>query len=329
MDNLTHSLTGLCMARAGLNRWAPDATPILLLAANVPDIDVVSGLGGSAALLHWHRNWTHSLPFSLVLAIAMVAVVRLVTRHRVGWIPAILAAWLGVLSHLLLDLTNNYGVRLLEPFSGRWFAWDITYVVDPYIWAVLLLALFAPLLGRLLSSELGTRRRIYPSRGWAVFALAFIVLFDCGRLVLHSRAIATLESRLYGGKTPLRTAAFPTALNPLQWQGLSETDDRAFLYDFNLTTEFDPASGKSFYRNDPGKTALILQKQRDFGALIEFAQYPLWRVVDDENNAIYRLTDLRFGDPVAQTFTCSARLIGVDTVVDERCDFSFAPAYGR
>jgi inner membrane protein len=131
LDNLTHSLVGVFLARAGLNSLAPDAMPILLLAANAPDIDVVGGLGGAAMLLQWHRSWTHSLAFSLVLAVAAVALVRIFSKIRTGWISAIAAAWIGVLSHLLLDLTNNYGVRLLEPFSSRWFEWDITFVIDP------------------------------------------------------------------------------------------------------------------------------------------------------------------------------------------------------
>src|ERR1043165_1620564 len=45
MDPLTHTATGLFLSRAGLNRWTPLATPILLLAANAPDIDI-GGVGG-------------------------------------------------------------------------------------------------------------------------------------------------------------------------------------------------------------------------------------------------------------------------------------------
>jgi hypothetical protein len=42
---------GLALSRAGLNRLTPQATAILLLAANAPDIDVVSAAGGSLAYL--------------------------------------------------------------------------------------------------------------------------------------------------------------------------------------------------------------------------------------------------------------------------------------
>jgi len=61
MDNLTHTAIGLFLSRAGLNRWTPAATPILLLAANAPDIDIVTLSGGSLNYLHYHRHLTHSL----------------------------------------------------------------------------------------------------------------------------------------------------------------------------------------------------------------------------------------------------------------------------
>src|SRR5271157_6305162 len=60
MDPLTHTATGLFLSRIGLKRWTPLATPILLLAANAPDIDIVTASGGSLSYLHYHRHLTHS-----------------------------------------------------------------------------------------------------------------------------------------------------------------------------------------------------------------------------------------------------------------------------
>ena len=59
---------------------------------------------------------------------------------RIAWKMAFLVSLVGVASHLVLDLTNVYGIRLLLPFSARWLRLDITSVVDPWIWAALLLS---------------------------------------------------------------------------------------------------------------------------------------------------------------------------------------------
>ena len=51
MDNLTHSLVGLMLARAAGSESATNILPAtLMIAANIPDIDVVAGLGGALDL---------------------------------------------------------------------------------------------------------------------------------------------------------------------------------------------------------------------------------------------------------------------------------------
>lgn len=67
MDNITHSLTGLALSRAGLNRFTPHASWILFLSANAPDCDVLSAFGGALRYLNYHRHLTHSLLFIPVL----------------------------------------------------------------------------------------------------------------------------------------------------------------------------------------------------------------------------------------------------------------------
>src|SRR5215468_11248262 len=111
MDPLTHTATGLFLSRAGLKQWTPLATPILLLAANAPDIDIVTASGGSLNYLHYHRHLTHSLLALPVMAFLPVLLVRAIARKPVRWIGAFAAACIAVASHLLLDLTNVYGVR--------------------------------------------------------------------------------------------------------------------------------------------------------------------------------------------------------------------------
>src|ERR1022692_346539 len=106
MDPLTHTATGLFLSRIGLKRWTPLATPILLLAANAPDIDIVTSAGGSLSYLHYHRHLTHSLAAMPVVALLTVALVRVVSRKTIHWTGAFFAALVAVATHLLLDLAN-------------------------------------------------------------------------------------------------------------------------------------------------------------------------------------------------------------------------------
>src|ERR1700719_4498644 len=133
MDNLTHTATGLFLSRAGLNRWTPQASAIVMLAANAPDLDAVSAAGGSINYLHYHRHLTHSIIGMPVMALLSVLVVRGISRKPVKWVGAFAAAMIGVASHLLLDFTNGYGVRLLLPFRQEYYRLEWTSVIDPWI----------------------------------------------------------------------------------------------------------------------------------------------------------------------------------------------------
>ena len=329
MDNLTHSLVGLALSRAGLNRLTTQATAILLLAANAPDIDVVSAAGGSLAYLHYHRHLTHSLLMAPVMALLPVLLVRLVSRKPIAWHLAYLVSLVGVASHLALDLTNIYGVRLLLPFSARWLRLDLTSVVDPWIWTALLLAVIAPALSRLVAGEIGASgagsRPAQPGRTPALLALAFIFLYNGTRAVVHQRALAILDSRIYLGAAPLGIAAFPDTFNPLAWRGLVEGSRFYALFDLNVRKQFDPTTGPFFYRAEDSPALRRASETEPFKIFGAFAQYPIWTVTpisDPPNGSRVQLTDMRFGSPRRGGFKAIAILDSQQRVVSSWFSFT-------
>jgi len=291
-------LVGLALSRAGLNRLSPQATAVLLLAANAPDIDVVSAAGGSLAYLHYHRHLTHSLLMAPVMALLPVLLVRLATRKPISWPMAYVASLIGVASHLALDLTNMYGVRLLLPFSARWLRLDLTSIVDPWILTALLLAVVAPALSRLVAGEIGAPSQ--PGRTPALLALAFVLLYNGARAVIHQRALGILDSRIYLGSPPLRIAAFPDTFNPFAWRGLVEGSRFDALFDLDVRKPFDPTTGPFFYRAEDSPALRRAAETEAFQVFQTFAQYPFWTVTpvsDPPNGYRVQLSDMRFGTP--------------------------------
>jgi inner membrane protein len=174
MDPVTHSLTGAVLSRAGLNRTTPLATATLVLAANAPDVDGLVMVQGTYASLALRRGLTHGplamLLLPLVVAGGILLYDRFWRRRRGRDVPAArplavlgLAA-LGGLTHPLLDWMNTYGIRLLMPFSDRWFYGDALFIIDPWIW----LLLAAPVVGLAVSR----RGRI----GWVLLGIAATLL---------------------------------------------------------------------------------------------------------------------------------------------------------
>jgi inner membrane protein len=330
MDPLTHTATGLLLARAGLNRL-PRATPILLLAANAPDIDVVSAVRGPLNYLHFHRHLTHSLIAMPVLSAAVILLVRLAGRRPLRWGGAFWVAMAGVASHLLLDFTNAYGIRLFLPFSESWLRLDLTPVVDVWIWTALLVALTGPLLARLVVSEITSgkpdpRRH---GRGLAWTALLFLLFYNGGRAALHARAVAVLDSRLYNGAAPARVAAMPSQ-NPLVWRGLVETGEFDAVEAVDLNGPFDPSRGQIFYRPLPDSVLDAARHTRAFETFLEFSQFPLWRITaadDPDNSKRVEVFDMRFGSPSEPGLRVTALVNAQGRVI--RTDFELGPPRPR
>ncbi len=149
MDPLAHTLFGATMAEAGLKRKTAMATATLIIGANIPDVDGLAMLVSSDYALLMRRGWTHGIlaliiwPFLLtgfMLVIDRLIDKRMRSRNKIRRGPPMRPlmllgiAFLGVLSHPLLDWLNTYGVRLLAPFDDTWFYGDTLFIIDPWFW---------------------------------------------------------------------------------------------------------------------------------------------------------------------------------------------------
>jgi len=317
MDNLTHSLTGFALARSGFDRFCPRATLLMILAANAPDADIVALRGGPLRYLEWHRGYSHSLLCLPLVALLPVLVVAAIYRQRLPWTRAWLLCCAGVASHPLIDWTNSYGVRFMLPFSSAWFHLDLNGLYDGWIWVVLLFAALWPILARLVSSEIGERPP--GGRGTAAFALPFFVLFDLARAVLHQRAIAQLEARLYEEAAPLETAALPEPFTPFRWTGVVETATAFRLLPVGAFAEVNPDIAEVFYKPGPRRTIEAAKSTAPFRFFLYFARFPVWSeapiAIAGGTGTRLDLADLRFGTPHAGSFHCVAIENGRDEVV--------------
>jgi inner membrane protein len=218
VDNLTHSLIGMAASRAGLNKLTPLATSTLVIANNLPDIDV--GVFATSTLaMSFRRGWTHGWPAQLLLPILLTGAMLIYDRYRNKRSPddrarpaqLLLLSYIGVLLHVYMDLTNSYGVRLLMPFSERWFYGDALYIVDP--WLILSLGL-----GWFLASKQPRPAQI------AVTIAAVYVLAMAGSNVIARREVAAGLAR--AGQSETRFMVTPVFANPFQREVVIDVGDR-------------------------------------------------------------------------------------------------------
>lgn len=316
MDNITHTLVGLMLARTGLEKTTVRGTAMMMLAANASDIDGIFWFD-RLRYMEYHRGYPHALPFVPLLALLPMALVR----AKFSW-RSYVAAMVGVLSHPLIDWTNPFGTRLLLPFTDHRYRLDINNLIDVWVWLLLWGAVAATSLARLVSTEIGERKASSARRGWAWMALLAVLVYMSGREILHQRAVDVLSSRLYEGAVAQSIAALPTGANPLVWRGVVEGDGFAIIVPVNLEGEFDPAAGRVYRQAPPGPAMEAALRTRPFQVFSRFSQMPFWRVTPAEDGVEVRLTDLRFGTPDNPGFAGVTALVGANgTVLDARFGF--------
>src|SRR5271169_4354541 len=300
------------MGRAGLNRKTALATLTLTLAAEAPDLDVLSRFGGPAFGFAHHRGFTHSFLGVPIDAAVVVGFVYLIWRLRgrrlkdpnlpPRWGLLYFYACLAGLSHILLDFTNNYGVRPFWPFSEKWYSWDIVFIVEPIMLLFLGGGLLLPVFFSFVDREIGVRRKQPAGRWGATLALLGVVALWGVRDYEHRRAVNALEARTYESADPIRASAFPLWWSPFRWVGVVETRNFFATTMVDSTApEVDP-DGEMQILYKPEETPVTLAAKRSYlgRVSLDWAQYPITEtepLASGEQGYLVRFEDLRFQQP--------------------------------
>lgn len=304
MDPVTHALLSASLDRVGLRRVSRNALLILIIAGTAADLDLLSYFGGASAYFHYHFAVLHSILGSTILAVIVALAFYLFSRRSqahpsrapLRFVPVLLLCLIGAAVHVLFDCLGADGVQLFWPFRTRWFALDLLPQVDPWILAALVIGIVLPALFRLVSEEIGERRKKrFVSKG-AVAALLVVVLYTGVRGVLHRHAIKTLMSYDYHGAVPLSAGAFPDSASPFLWRGVVETANTIEQIDVALNSGEEFRAGSSLTTYKPSGSAALSAARRALLAdqFLRYARFPLAETQTIPAGTLVTLRDLRF-----------------------------------
>jgi inner membrane protein len=278
VDNLTHTLVGVALAQAGFSRASRGATAAVILASNLPDVDVLFALQGSVAYLAHHRDLTHSVVGAPLLALALAAILFVSVRGA-RFLGLLSAALAGVAGHVFLDLWTSYGTRVLSPFDHTFYTWDLVFIVDPIILVLLLVTVL-----------LGVGRRLGPSA--ATVGLGLVLAYVGGRALLHERAVEEALLRIPSG-TVRRVAALPAPVDPFRWRVVADTGDSYWTGTVELG-----ARGEPFVRRDKPSEGALVERVREESAVarvfLAFSSFPWVEVETSADGTTVTWRDLRF-----------------------------------
>ncbi len=331
MEPITHFLYGACLSRAGFRRKTALATVTMVLAAEASDIDMLWYFRGSAVGFAHHRGFTHTvfgIPFVAAAVLLLVFVAHTLYRRwrplkpLPEFAPPRLPVRWGVLyglaciagySHLLLDFTNNYGVRPLWPVWNHWVAWDIVSIIEPVLYVFMIGGLVLPSLFGLVNTEIGARNRGLRGRGGAIAALVLVALTWGVRDYEHRRALAAMNAVLYKGQVATRIGAFPYEVTPFRWLGVAETTGsyEAFIVN-SAEPEVDPEEkAETYYKPQDSEVIRAAKATYLGGAYLDWARFPVIEVEKRSNPTLYVVSfrDIRYAYPEVRGIPLSCYVI--------------------
>jgi inner membrane protein len=292
MDNLCHTLVGAAAGEAGLKHRARYGNAVLMLAANLPDIDVLGFAGGTPAVAI-RRGWTHGVLAQALLPVLFAGIVLGIERafvaperrSRAG--PLLLLSYIGVLSHVALDWLNNYGVRLLMPFSARWFYGDALFIVDPWLWLLLGGGVWL------------ARRRARRAAATAAIAAGCIYI---AAMVWSARAARQEVLEAWArrhNRPPQALMVGPSFANPFRRRVIVDDGDAYYTGSFDWFPARTALDGR-VSRLDDHPAVLRARKNPEIRAVLTWARFPYYQIEPVAEGVRVTLRDVRFGTQVGE-----------------------------
>lgn len=324
VDNLCHSLVGATLSGAGFRRRTGLATATMVIGANLPDVDVLVylGGGGGTSALAFRRGWTHGILAMVVLPFVLAGIMTWLghrlearrARRRRSFAPVVpsqllLVAAISIWTHPLFDMFNTYGVRLLMPFSSRWFYGDTLFIVDPWVWLALGVGTFISL-RRARAVPVGAASHAVMTRAErpARLAIAAVATYIAAMAVTSraGRSVVERQARASGSAPSLSVMVAPEAITPYT---RSVVRDMGLWYEIGrLTWSPEPryqVVGEPVLKttNAATLTALASRRGKEFAA---WTRFPFAEVTTTNDSVVVRFDDVRYARPGQRSFASTA-----------------------
>ena len=299
MDNVCHTLVGAALGEAGLKHRTRFGNATLMIAANLPDLDVLV-FATDVPSVSFRRGWTHGTLAQLLLPIMLTTVMVAVARSRstggdgtpvrVG--ALLLLSYVGVLSHVGLDLLNTYGIRLLMPFDHRWFYGDAVFIIDPWIWLALGAGVWY------------ARRRGTPAVARHALTAVAVYIVAMSAAARFAHGVASEAWQTARGAAPRHVMVGPSPVTPLRRQIIVDAGEHyetGTLQWFPTRVTFDEATVP---KRDGDPRVTQARESPHIRGFLVWSRFPFWVLEDTPDGTRVTVSDMRFvgrGGPFTQT----------------------------
>lgn len=154
MDSLTQILLGASVSYGILGKTTKSVKVPLILGAvigTVPDLDVIFRYGDPMDNFVYHRGWSHSILMHFLMAPILFFLARFCSKavREIGKVRLLVAIYLILATHALLDAMTVYGTQLFWPYTDmNPISIGSVFIIDPLYTIPLLLGILGVMVAR-------------------------------------------------------------------------------------------------------------------------------------------------------------------------------------
>ncbi|HOA83582.1 MAG TPA: metal-dependent hydrolase [Thermodesulfovibrio thiophilus] len=271
MDPVTHFLSGFVLGKTITKHKILFA--VILVSSIIPDIDIIMRLTSKELFLIYHRGITHGIAALFLFPF----IPAIIFRKKISFLKTYTVTFSAYALHLFLDLTNQYGTKILSPFDWTPYSLALTFIIDPYILLPLLLAV-------LLSIKFKKQAKFL-----YVFSMIFIAIYIGTKAYLKAEAKDFLKQKIEAHQYRV----YPLPNDFLRWWFVSRYSDEYITGFVDLFTRRVYIDERIKIKNDSA-----VDKSKDtesVKALLSFATHPVAEIKHEGNTTVVIWQDLSYG----------------------------------
>jgi inner membrane protein len=297
MDSISQALLGASVAVVATGRRTAPWKAALWggVCGTLPDLDVLIRYGDAVLDMTRHRAESHAL-FWLTLVTPLLAwIPSVLDRRGAGLRRWLLATWLALFTHPLLDAMTIYGTQLALPFSDHPFGVGSIFIIDPLFTLPLLIGLTVTLLRSHRRAQ--RQARTAAVRSGLVLCAVYLAWSVLAQAWVESTVRQSLASIHGKSARELPVLVTPTPFNTVLWRILVMHDDR---YEEGFVSLLDGERPLKLTAYPRGRELHDATRELPAVQIMTRFTHGFWRMGEDARGIV--LTDLRMGQEPFYSF---------------------------
>lgn len=203
----------------------------------LPDLDILLNFGGPVENTIYHRSFSHSIFFHLIISPLIAATFVKPKNFCDPWfVRCSLGIYSVLMTHSIVDFFTVYGTQILWPFTDYPFSYPILFIVDPAYTLPLVVACSVLLLMK--------KQSIARTLNLCMLFVSscYLVWSATAKTMVDKRVAVALERK---GILSTGLESTPAPLNTFLWRSILVQDD--FFFEI-WTSVFDEIDDIQIYR---------------------------------------------------------------------------------